>query len=104
MHIMQLWRKKEEQYAISCATCPQSDEALRDFLHKHGVRPVLSSWVNMMNKEARKKARTAGKDNDICVCGGTLPVSCAVSHGRCYLSCTCDLHMGLAMDMFRAHV
>ena len=57
-----------------------------------------------MNEEARKKARTAGKDNYICVCCGTLLVSCAVTHGRCYLSCTCDLPMGLAMDVFRGHV
>ena len=104
MHIMLLWRKKEVQHAIDCATCPQSDEALRDLLHEHGVRPVSSSWVNIMNEEARKKAPTAGKDNFICVYGGTLPVSCAVSRGRCYLSCACDLHMGLAMDVFRGHV
>ena len=104
MHIMQLWRKKEVQYAIDCATCPQSDEALRDLLHKHRACPVSSCWVNRMNEEARKKAWTAGKDNYICVCGGTLPVSCAVNHGQCCLSCTCDLHMGLAIDVFRGHV
>ena len=68
------------------------------------VCPVSSSWVNIMNEEAHKKAWTAGKDNFICVCGGTLLVSRAVSHGRCYLSCTCDIHMGLAMDVFRGHV
>ena len=32
VHIMQLWCKKEVQYAIDCATCPQPDEALRDLL------------------------------------------------------------------------
>ena len=51
VHIMQLWRKKELQYAIECATCPQSDEALRDLLHNHGVRPVSSSWVNIVNED-----------------------------------------------------
>ena len=51
VHVMQFWRKKEVQYAMDCAICPQLDEALRDLLHKHGVRPVSSSWVNIMNEE-----------------------------------------------------
>ena len=63
--------------------CPQSHEALRNPLYKHGVCLVSSSWVNIMNEQARTKAQAAGEDNFICVCGGTLPVSCAVSHGRC---------------------
>ena len=69
---MQFRRTKEVQYAIDGATCPQSDEALRQLLHKHGVCPVSSSWVNIMNEEARKKARLAVKDNYICVCGARL--------------------------------
>ena len=51
VHIMQLCRKKEVRYTIDCATYPQSDQALRDLSHKHGVCPVSSFWVNRMNEE-----------------------------------------------------
>ena len=45
--------------------------------------------VKKTNEEAPKKARRAGKDNCVCVCGGTLLVSCAPPNNRWYLThCT----------------
>ena len=41
------------QYAIDCSPYPKSYEALRQLLHKHGVHPVSSSRVNILNEETR---------------------------------------------------
>ena len=83
---MQFWCTKEVQYAIDCAICPKLDGVLHQLLHTHGVPPVSLYWVNMMNEEIRKKAWKAAEDHYICVCGGSLRVSCAPLNNGWYVT------------------